>query len=155
MYDAQTPQQALDLATATTRQAHEAAALPRWQPVAAAVTGALAVLLLCTAIADGVGGPFGWIVLIGGIGSGCAFAVLLQKQRRTQRARGVVPRPPAEWKQNVALLVVLLVVPLAGYAMSGSDGWIRVAAGVVMGGWIWFTQARPRILSRETRPWKR
>ncbi|MCC3312339.1 hypothetical protein [Nocardia africana] len=155
MHDPQTPQQALAIATATTRQAHAAAALPRWHPVAAAVTGALAALLLCTVISDGVGGPVGWIVLLGGIGSGCVYFRLVQQQRGIQRARGVVALPMAEWKEFAALLAVLLVVPLVGYAVSGSDGWVRVVSSVVMGGWIWFAQARPRILSREWRPWKR
>ncbi|MFJ9371639.1 hypothetical protein ACIRRA_45660 [Nocardia sp. NPDC101769] len=155
MQDAETPQQALDIAAATTRHAHEAAALPSWQPVAAAVSGALANLLLCTLVADGIGRPLGWIILIGGIGSGWVYFRLVQRQRRTQRARGIVPLPMGEWKQNMALLVVILVVPLVGHASSGSDGWIRVASSVVLGGWIWFMQARPRILSWKTRPWKR
>ncbi len=155
MQDAQTPQQALDIAATTTRQAHEAAAPPRWQPVAAGLSGALADLLLCTLVDDGIGRPFGWIILIGGIVSGSVYFRLAQQQRRTQRDRGIVPLPMVEWKQMVALLAVIMVVPLAGYALSGSHGRIRVASSVVLGGWIWFMQSRPRILSWKSRPWKR
>ncbi|MVU81227.1 hypothetical protein GPX89_28780 [Nocardia sp. ET3-3] len=154
MQDAQTPQQALDIAAATTRQAHEAAALPRWQPIAAAVSGALAAFLLCTLVADGIGRPFGWIILIAGIGSGCVVFGFARRQRRLQRVRGIVPLPMAEWKQNVALLVVILAVPLIGHATSMPDASTRLASSVVLGAWIWFMQSRPRILSRKPRAWK-
>lgn len=155
MQDSQTPQQALDIAAAATRQAHEAAALSRWQPVAAGVSGALAVLLLCTVIADGVGRPLGWGMLIGGICSGWVYFKLLQRQRGMQRDRGIVPLPMAEWTQIIAILVVTLVVPLVGFAVSGPAGWIRVVSSVALGGWIWFVQARPRILAGKSRPWTR
>jgi hypothetical protein len=155
MQDPQTPQQALDIAATTTRQAHEGAVLPRWQPIAAAVSGTLAALLLCTVISEGIGRPFGWILLIGGIGSGSVFFGLAQLQRRTQRARGIVPLPMVEWKGIVGLLAVILVPQLVGYAISGSNGgWVRVASSVVLGGWIWFNLERPRILSWKTRPWR-
>ncbi|RJO79166.1 hypothetical protein D5S18_02115 [Nocardia panacis] len=150
MQEAPTPQQALDIATATTRQAHEAAALPRWEPVVTAALGALASFLLCMLVADGIERPFGWMILIGGIGLGWMYFRLAQRQRRTQRARGIVPLPMVEWKQIMGMLVVILVVPLAGHAVSGSDGGIRIASSIVLSGWIWFMQARPRILSRRT-----
>ncbi|WP_405492209.1 hypothetical protein [Nocardia sp. NBC_00511] len=147
MQDSQTPQQALDIAAAATRQAHEAAALSRWQPVAAGVSGALAVLLLCTVVEDGVGRPLGWVVLVGGICSGWVYFTLVRRQRGIQRDRGIVPLPMAERTQIIAILVVTLVVPLVGFAVSGPAVWIRVVSSVVLGGWIWFVQARPRILA--------
>ncbi|MFB8003911.1 hypothetical protein [Nocardia sp. NPDC056000] len=155
MQEAQTPQQALDIAVTTTRKAHAAGALPGWQPVAAGVSGALAALLLCTLVADGIGRPLGWLILIGGISLGCAYFGFMQWQRRTQRTHGIVPLPMAEWKQITAILVVSLLVPLVGFAVSGPDGWVRIASSGVLGGWIWFHQARPRILSGKTWPWKR
>ncbi|MEV5649257.1 hypothetical protein AB0L57_13480 [Nocardia sp. NPDC052254] len=156
MQDPQTPQQALDIAAAATRQARGAAALLSWGPVAAGVFGGLAASLLCVAADAAMDSPLRWAVVVPGIAgfvSGAVFYLLGRWLRHVRRARGIIPLPPAEWKQIVALLAVVLVV----VSLSSGSGsiWLRVLSGSILAGWIWFQLARPQIGFGTRRPWTR
>ncbi|MCP9620810.1 hypothetical protein FOH10_25655 [Nocardia otitidiscaviarum] len=96
----QTPQQALDTAAAATRQAHEAAAVPRWGPVAAGVLTALAMLLIETVIEDNLSLVVRAILVVAGIAIIVANFKVLWWMRDLRRARGVVPREPSPWKDE-------------------------------------------------------
>ncbi|WP_157514033.1 hypothetical protein [Nocardia concava] len=154
MTEIQTPQEALDVAAASTRQARDAAALPTWGPIAAGVAGGLAVMLLCTVVEIGVVSPLGWGAGVAGIAAGVVYYRLLGWLKRVRRERGIIPLPLAEWKQNVLLIVVIMVVPPVGLAGSGLDVWLRLLSAAIMGVWIWFTQARPRFTWWKNRHWK-
>ncbi|MEU0501532.1 hypothetical protein [Nocardia sp. NPDC005998] len=152
MQEAQTPQQALDIAAATTRQAHEAAALPSWGPFAAGVFAGLFVTLLGLANALGFDDPIAWTAAIGAIASYAVHYAIARWLRRVRRARGLIPVPLAEWKFIVALLVVLLI-PDLGIGNPSLAAWLQLPCGLIMGGWIWFAQARPQTAPWKTRRW--
>ncbi|MFI1912694.1 hypothetical protein [Nocardia sp. NPDC020380] len=158
MREAQTPEQALDIAAAATRDANRAAALPGWAPVAAGVSGGLGAVLLVTVLDDGANNPLTWIEAITGIALVLAYLALVRWMRLTQLARGVLPTPVSQWKQEAVPIVVLLAVPMLGLAVAGLDGWRRVLTGAILGGWIWYVQARPQIAAWKQRsrtpPWK-
>ncbi|WP_327151319.1 hypothetical protein [Nocardia sp. NBC_01329] len=143
MQDAQTPQQALDIARTTTRHAREAAAPSGWIPFAAGAFGGLTAVLTSTAFGDGASNPAIWV---GAIVSGSVFVALVWWLSRTARARGIVPRslteqPVVQWKQS--LLLVLPPLLIGAVAALGVDsGWWRLVTGVVLGGWLWFGLSR-------------
>ncbi|WP_433729184.1 hypothetical protein ACQP0C_41010 [Nocardia sp. CA-129566] len=146
MQDAQTPQQALDIAAATTRQAHQAAALPSWVAVATGVFGGLGIAMLTMAGDYDMLGVIGWIA---GIASLTVYSVLVWWLRRARRARGILPVPTKEWKQATVGLLVIVVVPMLGHANSGLYLGMSLLCGVIMGVWSWYEVARPW-----TTPWQ-
>ncbi|MFF2554569.1 hypothetical protein ACFVUS_26450 [Nocardia sp. NPDC058058] len=147
MHDMHTPEQALEIAAATTRQAHEAAELPTWGPVAAGVLAGLGVALLCAAEADFISG-FSWIAWIAGTTSIAAALMVSRWLGKVRRDRGLVPAPVSEWKLLLVVVVLAPSVPMLGLAFPAWYGLLCGVAGVIAGGWIWMTQARPR-----TMPW--
>ncbi|WP_459547350.1 hypothetical protein [Nocardia sp. X0981] len=125
-----------------------AAAPPGWVPFAGGLSGGLAGVLICTAVDEGAGNPLVWIA---GIAAGLAYYALVRWSTRTGRARGIVARPPAErpfaqWKQNLLLVLPPLLLGAVGASM---DGWLRLLAGAILGGWIWLSLAQQR-----TAQWK-
>ncbi|WP_194838949.1 hypothetical protein [Nocardia sp. XZ_19_369] len=154
MQEAQTPRQALDIAAATTRQAHEAAALPTWGPVAAGVFAGLFTGLLTTVNRLGIDDPRAWIAAIAGIASGLAYYTIARWLHRTRRARGLIPLPLAQWKQITVLALIVPTVPLLGLADQRMSGWLPLLCGLITGGWIWFELARPQTAPWKTRPWR-
>ncbi|WP_167474959.1 hypothetical protein [Nocardia arthritidis] len=149
MHDAQTPQEALDIAAATTRQAKDATALPMWGPIAAGFMTALTVFLLSTAIDHSDDPLRASIFGIPGIASGFVYYKLLQWLRRTRRARGIMPLPQPSWKFYLVLILSIALMPPHGLESSRWDLWLQILSSAIMGGWIWFDQARPRLT-----PWK-
>ncbi|GAB2451375.1 hypothetical protein GCM10027262_75710 [Nocardia tengchongensis] len=150
MQEAQTPQQALDIAAATTRQAHEAAALPSWGPIAAGVFAGLYVTLVGVAMVFELDDPIAWTAAIGAIASFAVWYAIVRWLRRVRRARGLIPVPLAEWKFMVVLVVALLI-PDFGFGNPRLGALLQLLAGLIMGGWSWFDQARPQIASWKTR----
>lgn len=150
----QTPQEALDVAAASTRQAREAAALPTWGPIAAGASGGLAIMLLCTVIEIGVVSPVGWGAGIAGIVAGVVYFRLLGWLRRVRRERGIIPLPLVAWKQDILLVVAILVVPPVGLSGSALGVGLWLLSAAVLGGWIWYSQARPRFTWWKARQWR-
>ncbi|WP_405166764.1 hypothetical protein OG203_17675 [Nocardia sp. NBC_01499] len=153
MQEAQTPQQALDVAAAATRRAHEAAALPTWGPFAAGVFAGLFVTLFGLALLLGFDDPIKWTALIGAIASFAVYYAIVRWLRRVRRARGLIPVPLAEWKFLVVLIVVL-IIPDFGHGNQSLTAWLQLPCGLVMGGWMWFAQARPNGALWRMRPWR-
>lgn len=149
MQDAQTPQQALDIAAATTRQARAATALPRWLPPVAGLVAGSIVVLLNVAIDDGGDTPVTWIAVILGIASVVVYCKLVQRLRGIRNARGVTPRPVAWWKHEAVMVLIIVAVPTGNLAYSGWDLFLRILPGAVLGVWMWFELGRPW-----TAPWK-
>ncbi|WP_327142756.1 hypothetical protein [Nocardia sp. NBC_01327] len=148
MHEAQTPQQALDIAAATTRQAQEAAALPSGGPFAAGVFAAVFSTMLGLTTVFDFDDPITWAAAAGAVASGLMCFATVRWLRRVRRARGLVPVPLAQWKFTV-ILVVVLVVPVFGFGNPSVAVGLQVVAGVILGGWVWFEQARPQGM-----PWK-
>lgn len=159
MREQQSPEQALDIAAAATRDANRAAAVPGWAPVAAGVSAGLGDVLFVTVLDDGANNPHTWIEAIAGIALVLAYVALVRWMRLTQLARGVLPTPVPQWKLQAVPIVVLVAVPMLGLAIAGLDVWRRILTGVILGGWVWYVMARPQIAARMTRlwtpPWKR
>lgn len=145
MSEAPTPQDVLDIASATTHRARTAPALSSWVPPVAA--------LLC----------FGFLFLFGytvemfvdatitlagvaGIVATAAFIAFMVWQWRTWRSGGVVPRLRSyrsgqRWKQ------VLLgwLPPFIGVSvLGGVPGWPTLAGAVITSVWLWFQLAPSR-----------
>ncbi|MEU7143356.1 hypothetical protein ABZ942_28205 [Nocardia sp. NPDC046473] len=153
MHDAQTPQQALDIAAATTRQAHEAAALPSWGPFAAGAFAGLFVTLFGLAKVFGFDNPVAWAATAGAIASYGVYFAISRWLRRVRFARGLIPAPLAEWKFMVVLLLVLLI-PDFGLENLTVAALLQLLGGLIMGGWIWFAEARPKTALWKIRPWR-
>ncbi|MEU6586514.1 hypothetical protein [Nocardia sp. NPDC046763] len=136
MHDAQTPQQALDIAAAATRQAHEAVAVPKWGPMTAGLLSALFVVLIHAVFEDGLGMVLRAILLATTIAVMVALYKLVRWMRDLRRARGVIPRS-SQMNQAVALLWLFLP---------------DVLAAPMLGRWVWHDQAaRPRAMSWKSR----
>lgn len=158
MHDAQTPQQALDLAAATTRQAHDAAAVPRWRPIVAGLSAGITMMLLLTAMEDGLSILLTSVLVIAGIATGFVCYRVTRWIRETRSARGIVPRQPSEWTREIVTTVVILVVPFFAVEGSRFELWLRLLSGVLLSGWVWYDLARPRTdrwtKRLRTAPWK-
>ncbi|MFJ4654388.1 hypothetical protein ACIP5Y_24225 [Nocardia sp. NPDC088792] len=139
MHDEQTPQQALDIAAAATRRAHEAARVPGWAPASAGVLTALVLVLIDVAIGSDLGLVIRAIAAIAGIAAGIALFKVMSWIRATRRTRGVLPRP-ASRRQNGAIWWLQQLVPFQ---------WAEILIDVIVGAWIWYTE------SRFHTPWKR
>ncbi|MEV6072348.1 hypothetical protein AB0L82_37900 [Nocardia sp. NPDC052001] len=149
MHDMHTPEQALEIAAAATRQARDAAELPTWGPVAAGLLAGLGVALFGVAEAQiDFTSALNLIGLIGGTLSLAAFFAVSRWLARVRRERGLVPAPVSMWKVILVVVVLAPMVPMLGLAFPALYGWLCGLAGVIAGGWIWMTQARPR-----TMPW--
>ncbi|MFD6162565.1 hypothetical protein ACFWF7_03110 [Nocardia sp. NPDC060256] len=153
MQEAQTPQQALEIAAATTRQAREAAALPSWGPFAAGVFAGLFGTLFGLAVVFEFDDPIAWTALAGSIAAYAAHFAVTRWLRRVRQARGLIPAPMATWKFMVVLIIVLLI-PDSGFGNPSLTIWLQVLAGLIMGGWIWFAEARPKTALWKIRPWR-
>ncbi|MFI6046956.1 hypothetical protein ACIA8C_35425 [Nocardia sp. NPDC051321] len=154
MQDAQTPQQALDIAAAATRQARAAAALPRWLPPVTGLLAGITIVMLCTAIDDGGDTVLTWIAGILGIASGVVYYKLAQSVRGFRHARGVIPLPLAWWKQEVVMLLAIFAIPTESLSYSGWGLWLRILPGVIVAGWIWYEQGRPWKSRPRTGSWE-
>ncbi|MFB8278494.1 hypothetical protein [Nocardia colli] len=152
MQEAPTPQQALDIAAATTRQAHEAAALPTWGPAATGVFAGLFVTLLGVANVREFDDPIAWTLTVAALASMAVSFAIGRRMRRLRRARGLVPRPLAEWKFIVVLLAVLIVPGISLGNPTLTVG-LQILCGLIMGGWIWYDGARPQTASWKFRRW--
>ncbi|MEC3953620.1 hypothetical protein VMT65_11305 [Nocardia sp. CDC153] len=141
MTDRPTPQEALDIVSATTHKARTAHPLPVWQPPLAGIMGAGMIILL------GVGRDRDddriWLA---GIGVGVAFLLIMCCLWAIQRRRGIVPRylaeqPTEDWKR----ILLYGVPPVVVTFMSDlGTGWVHVVVAVVFGGIMWIGFARQR-----------
>lgn len=155
MQDAQTPQQALDIAAAATRHAHAAAAVPRWGPVTAGVLTALTMLLIETVIEDNLSLVVRATLVVAGIAVIGADFKVLWWMRDLRRARGVIPREPSPWKDEAVWWLALVIVPCLVWVNSEYRLWPRLLTSLILGGWIWYVAARPSWKSRlRSAPWK-
>ncbi|MFQ6327258.1 hypothetical protein ACLMAL_14115 [Nocardia sp. CWNU-33] len=152
MQDAQTPQQALDIAAAATRQAHEAAAVPSWGPSVAGLLTALTVMLLDTAVEEDLSTVLTAILIIAAIATSFALLKVAFWMRATRRARGIIPRPPSQWKDEAVSWLAIVIVPCLALVHSGLGVWLRLLASVILGGWVWYSQSRPQTAPWKTRP---
>ncbi|MFE9580974.1 hypothetical protein ACFYO1_31680 [Nocardia sp. NPDC006044] len=139
------------MATAATRRAHAATSLPSWGPVAAGAAGGIAAFLLCTAIDDSGSILVRAILAVAGIAVGAVYFRLLRWLRDVRRARGILPLPIAEWKQNTMVILVVAITPIG---LGGLGIWLQLVPSAIIGVWIWFVQARPRISVGKLRSWQ-
>ncbi|QIS18010.1 hypothetical protein [Nocardia terpenica] len=139
MSDALTPQDTLDIASATTRRARSAPARPRWVPS----VGALLCFGFFFLIGDAIDMPIDRTITIRGVAGivvTLAFGAFMTWVLREWRNGGVVPRSLAEqpvqrWKRA---------------ALGGLPPFVAVtllddtACAVIMGAWMWFQLTQPR-----------
>ncbi|MEV6773731.1 hypothetical protein AB0N05_34360 [Nocardia sp. NPDC051030] len=139
MSDELTPQDALDIASASTRRARSAQAGRGWVPPVAA--------LLCFGTFFLFGDMIDMLVDrtitvrgVAGIVVGVAFGFFMPWVIRAWRNGGVVPRsladePLQRWKRTA-----LGLTPFVAFALLSDS-----AFALVMGVWVWIQLARPRI----------
>ncbi|MFJ4656943.1 hypothetical protein ACIP5Y_37245 [Nocardia sp. NPDC088792] len=139
MDDAQNPQRALDIAAAATRQAQEAASLPRWAPMLAGVLTGLFLVLMDATLWLNLGVALRSIAGIATIVTGIALYKVVSWMRATRRARGVLPLTPPQWQSN-AVWGVFLLAP-AGMLID-----------VIVGAWTWYAESGRHTASRKMRP---
>ncbi|MGW5109242.1 hypothetical protein [Nocardia sp. NPDC004123] len=148
MSDALAPQDALDIASATTRRARSAPARPRWVPTA----GALLCFCSFFLIGDAVAMPIDRAITVRGVAGivvTVAFGAFVAWVLREWRNGGVVPRSLAEqpvqrWKR----VALGWLPPFVGVTLLGAmPGWMTIASAVIMGAWMWFQLTQPRAAS--------
>ncbi|GAB2506747.1 hypothetical protein GCM10027167_04060 [Nocardia heshunensis] len=145
MSDALTPEDALEIASATTSRARSAPARPRWVPT----VGALLCFGTFLLIGDAVAMPIDRAITargVAGIVVTLAFCLFVSRVLREWRNGGVVPRSLAEqpvrrWKR----VAVGWLPPFVGVTLLGAmPGWLTIASAVIMGAWMWFQLSQPR-----------
>ncbi|MFI1918134.1 hypothetical protein [Nocardia sp. NPDC020380] len=144
MHDAQNPQQALDIAAAATRQAQEAASLPRWAPISAGVLTGLFLVLMDAVFWLNLGVVLRSIAVIAMIVAGIALYKVTSWIRATRRARGVLPVPPPRWQNNTMSGLLQVIGPFL-FAPA------EMLIDAIFGAWIWFTESGRHTTSRKAR----
>ncbi|MEC3918307.1 hypothetical protein [Nocardia sp. CDC160] len=141
MTETPTPQEALDIVTATTQKARTAYPLPAWQPPLAGIMGAAIIILF--GLSDDRGDDRLWLAAMA---LGVVFFAMMCWLWALQRKRGIKPRYPAQqpiegWKRGL-----WSVVPTLAFIIVSDlgTGWMHVVIGVLLGGYLWIGFARQR-----------
>ncbi|MEV0333386.1 hypothetical protein [Nocardia sp. NPDC050717] len=141
---APTPQDTLALATAATERARNAPPTPRWFPPTMGMLGGGATMLITAALpTDGAART---VLGIAGIVLTLLLFGLMAWLTGVRRKVGVMPRAVADEPTRRWLRIGLFAVPplVAGALAALVSGWQTVAAGAVIGAWIWYSLTRRR-----------
>ncbi|KZM74366.1 hypothetical protein [Nocardia terpenica] len=149
MNDVPTPQDALDIASAATRQARTAPAMPRWVPPVGGLLAGGGVFMVNLALHSG--GDRNPYLLAAGAAAIVGFYVITRLLYRQWLNGGVMPRSATEepvqpWKQWAMYWLPMFFICFVGQLMTG---WLVIPFGLIVGGWMWFQLARRRM------PWLR
>ncbi|MFB7724817.1 hypothetical protein [Nocardia sp. NPDC056100] len=142
MIDVPTPQEALNIAAATTERARTAPILPVWAPPIGGVLGGIAFVLVCWWLEGRIAAIVGLTAITLIIGIAATFAW----SSRAWQNGGPLPRslraePAHPWQRALPTalpLALFIFTPLL-------HGWWLIPLGVVAGAWIWFNLSRRQV----------